>query len=168
MCRENRDSFTDDGSVHTEIGNHKHNGDSDGFFKALKEDATEEQDKSKRDANLPSNRIVFHEGVEQRVFPDVRSGIRCRQRNRDDKVCRHESKEYENKEACIPARQQAFQHADRAFTVRALLGDLCVNRECAEEGQEDEDKRCDGRERACGDKRNTWLIAKGREVVDSR
>ena len=50
----------------------------------------------------------------------------------------------------------------------ALLGNLRVDRECAEERQENEDKRCDGRERARCDKRNTRLIAKCREVVDTR
>ena len=89
--RENRDSFTDDGSIHPEIRKDEDDCNPNRFLKALEKDPAKECNQDKRDADLPGFGVVFHEGVEHRVFPDVRSGIRCRQRNRDDKVCRHKS-----------------------------------------------------------------------------
>ena len=77
MGCEYRDTLADDRGVHPKVGNHQYNGDSDGFFEAFEEDATQQQNKPQRDANLPRNRIVFHEFMEHRVFPDVRGGIRC-------------------------------------------------------------------------------------------
>ena len=103
MRRENRDSFTDDGSIHPEIRKDEDDCNPNRFLKALEKNTAKQQNKPKCDANLPGYWVVFHEGVEQRVFPNVRRGIRCRKRNRDDKVCRHKSKEDQDEEACIPA-----------------------------------------------------------------
>ena len=53
---------------------------------------------------------------------------------------------HEDEGLALPARQQLLEHRDAALAVRAGLGDAAVDRQRAEQRQQDEDERRDRRE----------------------
>jgi hypothetical protein len=89
-----------------------------------------------------------------------------RQRDGDDEVSQREPEEAEHEELAAPARQQPLEHGDRALPVRALGGDSAIDRECAEQGEQDKDQGRQRAEQARGEERDAWLVAEGGEVVD--
>ena len=90
-----------------------------------------------------------------------------RQRDGDDEVGRRESEQHEHERLAAPARQQVFEHGDAALPVRAGGGDSVVDRQRADEREDDQNQRRDGRERAGREKRDARLISERREVVDA-
>ena len=64
--------------------------------------------------------------------------------------------------------KQLLENRDAALAVRAHPRDPAVHRQRAEQRQQHQDERGDGREEAGGEKRDAGLVGEGREVVDAR
>ncbi len=79
----------------------------------------------------------------ERIADDVRGGVGCRQRDRDDVVGRGEPEQDQDEELSTPPGQELLEHRDAALSVRAVLGHAPVDGQRAKEGQEDEDERGD-------------------------
>ena len=74
------------------------------------------------------------------LLDDVRGRVGGRQRDGDDEVGRGEAEQAEDERLAAPARQQLLEHRDAALAVRAELGDAAVDRQRAEERQQDQDE----------------------------
>ena len=103
----------------------------------------------------------------ERVADDVRGRVGRRQRDGDDEVGRGEPEQAQHERLALPSRQQLFEHRDAALAVRARLGDAAVDRQRAEQRQQDEHERRERREEPGGEERDARLIAERREVVDA-
>src|SRR4051794_18360511 len=102
----------------------------------------------------------------KRITDDVRGRIRGRQCGGDDEVGGGEPEQTENEGLAAPPWQQLLEHRDAALPVRAVLGHSPVDRQRAEERQENEDEGRDRREKTCGEKGDAWLVSEGGEVID--
>ena len=124
-------------------------------------------DSSASSSSVSADRMV-EQSRHERVADDVRGGVGRRERDGDHEVGGGEPEQAEHEGLAAPARQQLLEHRDAALAVGAVLGDAPVDRQRAEERQQDEDERGDGREGAGGDERDARLVAERREVVDAR
>ena len=83
-----------------------------------------------------------------RVLYDVRGGVSRREGDRDNEVGGDEAEQREHEELALPTRKKVFEHRDRAFAVGAFVRDAVVDRERAEEREQNEYQRRDRREDA--------------------
>ena len=111
--------------------------------------------------------LVFQYWRSERVLDDVRGRVSSRKCDRDDEIRRHEPEQDEDEKLSFPARELVLEHRDRAFTVRTLFSDAVVDRQRAEQRQQDENAGSDRRERLRGEKSDAGLITESREIVDS-
>jgi hypothetical protein len=103
--------------------------------------------------------------VEVRILYRVLGGVRGRQRHGDDEVRGREPEQDQHENLAGPAGEQVLQHRDRPLAGVGAAGDLDINREGADQGDEDEDGRGERREGAGGQERDAGLVAEGGEVV---
>src|SRR5690349_3256411 len=80
--------------------------------------------------------------------------------------CR-EPQQTQDEELARPPGEQMLEHGDRAFAVWALARDPTVHRQRAEERDQHQDKRGDGRQHTGGEGGDARLITESREVVDA-
>ena len=156
------DADSDDDNVQGQVHRDDDHGDADGFAKTLQEDRAEPGQQHDGDGDR-----VIERGRHERVVNDVFGRVRCRQGNGDDEVGRRKPEQHEHERLAAPPWQQVFEHRDAALSVRARGRDPVVNGKRAHESENDENQRCDRRERARCDERDAWLIAQRREVIDA-
>jgi hypothetical protein len=94
-------------------------------------------DQHQRDADL----MPVQEPGDQRVLQDMGGGVGGREGDRDDEVGGHETEQDQDEQLALPPRQEPLQHHDRALAMGALGGDAAVDREGAEQGQQEQDGR---------------------------
>src|SRR5207342_2231824 len=124
----------DHDQVEGQVDGHQPDRDPNGLGEALEEDPAQQPDQQQRDGNL----VTVEEAGDQRVLQDMGGGVGSRERDGDDEVGSHEAEQHKDEELALPPRQQPLQHRDRALAVGALGGDAAVDREGAEQRQEDE------------------------------
>ena len=103
-----------------------------------------------------------------RVLDDVGSGVGRRERDGDDEPGGGEAEEAQDQRLTTPSRQQFLEDLDAALAVRTELGDAAIHRQRAEECQQDQHERRQRRQHSGGEKRDAWLVAEGRKVIDPR
>ena len=123
----------------------------------LRKTAPEERDEAQGDQDPVIAEPLRH----QRILDDVCRGVGGGEGDRDHEVRRGEAEQGQHEELALPPRQEPFEHRDRTLTVRALRRHPAVNRQRAEEGEENEDHRREGREEPRRQRRDPRLIAEG-------
>jgi hypothetical protein len=106
----------------------------------LRNTPAQQRDQQQRDPDL----VAVQDVRDQRVLQDMGGGVGGRQGDGDDEVGGHKTEQDQDEELALPPGQEPLQHRDRALTVRALGRDPAVDREGAEQGEEDQQ---DGRDR---------------------
>jgi len=109
--------------------------------------------------------VTLEEARDQRVLQDMGGGVGGRERDGDDEVGGHEAEQDQDEQLALPPRQEPLQHRDRALTMGALGGDTAVDREGAEQGQQDQQDGRHRRQDAGGQGSDARLVAEGGEVV---
>ena len=98
---------------------------------------------------------------------EVDGRVGGRQRLGDDELGRGESEQHQHHDLARPARDEPREHPDRALPLERPVRDVAVDRQRAEERDEDQD---DGRER-CEQAgvlvRDRRLVAERGEVIDA-
>jgi len=89
------------------------------------------------------------------------------QRHRDDEVRGREAEQDEHQYLALPAREQVLEHGDRALPRVAAPGHLVVDRQRAEERDEDENHGGDRRHHPRREESDARLVSEGREVIDA-
>jgi hypothetical protein len=130
----------DDDEVECQVGGDEPDRDPDRFGEPLEEDPAQQCDQHQRDAHL----MTVQDVRDERVLQDMGGGVGGREGDGDDEVGGHEAEQYEHEELALPPGQEPLQHRDRALAVRALSGDVAVDREGAEQGEEDQQDGRDG------------------------
>ena len=153
----------EDDEVQGQVGQGGRGGEADRLLEALQEDRGEHGEDRERDQDL----VVAEDAGEERVLDRVLGGVGGRQRHRDHEVRGREAEQDEHQHLALPAREQVLEHGDRALPGVAAPGHLGVDRQRAEQRDEDEDDGGDRRHRARREERDARLVAEGREVVDA-
>src|SRR4030095_8821284 len=79
-----------------------------------------------------------------------------------------EAEKAQEKPLALPAAQEVLEHGDRTLPRVAAPGHLRVDRQGAEQGDDDEADGGDRGHRARCEQRDAGLVAERREIVDSR
>jgi hypothetical protein len=153
----------DDHEVEAEVDGDQPDRDPDGLGEASEEDRGQQRDEEQGDADLVAFQDAGHEGV----LEHVGGGVGGRQGDGDYEVGGHEAEQRQHQYLARPPRQQPLQHGDRALAVGALLGHPAVDREGAEQRQQHQHERGDGRQDAGGQGRDARLVAQRGEVVNA-
>ena len=117
---------------------------------------------SQRDGHLAAH-PVRREGI----LHDVGGGIGRGERHGDDEIGGGEAEQDEDEGFAAPLRKEPLQHADAALAVGTGFGDAGVDRQGAEQGDQNQNQRGQRGEQAGGQKGDAGLVAERREVVDA-
>ena len=71
--------------------------------------------------------LMFQQFGSKRILDDVGGCVGGRKRDRDNKIRGDEAEKDQHEQLPFPSREQAFEHRDRAFAVRTLLGDAAID-----------------------------------------
>ena len=112
--------------------------------------------------------LMVEDVGEERIADDVRRGVGCRERDGDHEVGGGKPEQHQHERLAAPPRQQLFEHRDAALPVRTVPRHAPVDRQRAEQREEDQDERRDRREGAGGEKGDAGLVAERRKVVNAR
>ena len=161
--RDLHESDADHDGVQRQVDADDPDGEADRFLEALEEHRAQPDQQQERERD----RVVDPRGNE-RVADDVRGGVGGRQRDRDDEVRRGEAEQAQDEGLAFPARQQLLEHRDAAPAVRAGFRDPVVDRQRAEQGEEDDEERGERREEIGREEGDARLIPERGKIVDPR
>ncbi len=153
----------DDHEIEDQEHGNNDDGDADGFPEPAEEDDGEEQQEPERHRHF----LSVQPGRREWILDQVGCGVRGREGHGDGETGGGETEQYEHEHLAPPLGEELLQHGDGAFTVRALTRHALVDRQCTEQGDDNQDERGDRGECTGGCGGDGRLVSEGGEVLDA-